>query len=183
MLIIEIWKDIKDYEGYYQVSNYGNVKSLPRYSDNGRRNGLLKERILAKHIAGSISKYYSVNLFKYGKRKYCPIHVLVFETFVQIVPKDMTVNHKDGNSLNNELNNLELITLQENIQKSRDNNIVREYKANKIKVTNLETNEVIYFENANKASIYVGVCSATIRNHANRIYKGIINNKYKVDIA
>lgn len=86
---IEIWKNIKDFEELYQVSNLGNVKSLPR-------KGTTKtEKILIKQI--NKDGYYSVNLCKKGKHYRKFIHRLVAENFISNPNNYLEVNHKDGN--------------------------------------------------------------------------------------
>lgn len=95
----EIWKDIKGYEGLYQVSNKGNVKSL-----NYRHSG--KEGILRPMF--NSNKYLIVNLYKNGNHKNLFVHRLVLMTFAPINNMDkLEVNHKDENKQNNNLNNLE----------------------------------------------------------------------------
>jgi len=74
----EIWKDIPDYEGLYQASNLGRVKSLKRevYSYNGYR--IIKERILKF----TITRYYYVSLRKYNKTKKFYVHQLIAMAFL-----------------------------------------------------------------------------------------------------
>lgn len=102
----EIWKDIKGYEGLYQVSNFGRVKSIPR---NGT---ILKERILQPKI--SKQGYYEVNLNNKYKRKMMKVHRLVAEAFIFNYNNLPFVNHKDFNTLNNNVKNLEWVTPKEN---------------------------------------------------------------------
>lgn len=95
----EIWKDIKGYEGLYQVSNMGNVKSL-----NYRHTG--KERILRPMVIRN--GYLIVTLYKNGKCKRLLVHRLVLMTFAPINNMDkLDVNHRDENKKNNNLDNLE----------------------------------------------------------------------------
>ena len=90
----EVWKDILGYEGLYQVSNLGRVKSI----------GYGKERILKP---GSCRGYLFVSLCKNHKIKYCRIHRLVAQSFIPN-PKNLPmVNHKDENPSNNSVENLE----------------------------------------------------------------------------
>lgn len=95
----EIWKDIKEYEGLYQVSNKGNVKSL-----NYHRTG--EERILKPMV--DRGGYLTLMLYKNGKCKNLKVHRLVLMTFNPIDNMDkFDVNHKDENKQNNNLDNLE----------------------------------------------------------------------------
>lgn len=101
MKINEIWKDIPGYEGLYQVSDWGRVKSL-----NYGRTG--KERIMKPILK---KEYYNVSL---PKRKYYRIHRLVVTTFIGPIPPGMVVNHINEDKLDNRLSNLEIVTPAEN---------------------------------------------------------------------
>lgn len=120
----EIYKDIKGYEGLYQVSNLGNVKSL-NYNKTG------KEKTLIPHITGS--GYLSISL---GRKYRQYIHRLVAEAFIPNPNNLETVNHKDENKQNNSVQNLEWMTNKENVQYS---------KATKIKCLDLKTKEITYY--------------------------------------
>ena len=106
----EIWKDIDGYEGLYQVSKLGRVKSLARI-DSLRR--CVKERILKPGL--SSSRYLSVVLFGYQKKAYL-VHQLVAIAFLDHKPcgHKLVVDHKDFDRTNNKLSNLRLITVREN---------------------------------------------------------------------
>ena len=104
---MEIWKDIKDYEGLYQVSNIGRVKSLY----NGRHN-LYREKILKP---GKKNSYYFVVLSKNNTRTQFLVHRLVAEAFIPNTDNLPQVNHKDENKLNNSVDNLEWCTAKYNI--------------------------------------------------------------------
>ena len=95
---MEIWKDIKGFEGKYQVSNYGNVKSL-----NYNRTG--KERLLKQNI--DKYSYHNIHLYSYGKDKRFLIHRIVAEAFIPNPDNLPYVNHKDENKKNNCADNLE----------------------------------------------------------------------------
>lgn len=104
----EIWKDIPNYEGMYQVSNLGRVKSF--VTKNVK---ILKQTKLK-------SNYYKVGLFKYGVLKNIQTHQLVAMAFLNHIPCGfgIVVDHIDNNGLNNKLENLQLISHRENISKS-----------------------------------------------------------------
>lgn len=105
---MEIWKDIKDYEGLYQISNYGRVKSLPRMMKNRKCEEIIKTpSVLPKG-------YLKVSLCKNGKIKYFFIHRLVAEAFIPNENNYPCVNHKDCNTSNNNVYNLEWVTYKEN---------------------------------------------------------------------
>lgn len=96
--MIEIWKDIPGYEGKYQVSNTGEVKSL-------NYNGTGKAKLL-KQLDNRYG-YLRVTLFKNGKRKWFRVHRLVAMTFLPNPNNYREVNHKDENKYNNNVDNLE----------------------------------------------------------------------------
>jgi len=111
---IEVWKDVKGYEGLYQVSNMGRVKSLERtvIRKNGKKQ-TIRERIL-KPIVGQ-DGYLLVNLYdSSGKRKSFYAHRLVCETFLDNPENKPCVNHIDENKTNNVVSNLEWCTYKEN---------------------------------------------------------------------
>ena len=114
----EIWKDIQGYEGFYQISNLGNVKSLERVIDKG--NGILqhrKERIMNKRE--SVDGYYVAKLNVNKKSKSIAIHILVARHFIDNPNNYPEVNHKDCNRKNNQVNNLEWCTHQQNVEYSK----------------------------------------------------------------
>ena len=106
----EIWKDVSEYEGFYQVSNKGNVYSVERKDSQGQRRG---GRILKpKYSRGG---YLMVHLYKNGKMKAKSVHRLVAETFLPN-PNDLPqVNHRDEVKDNNKVGNLEWCDSKYNI--------------------------------------------------------------------
>lgn len=110
----EIWKDIKGYEGIYQVSTIGRVKALPRtVTDSLGRTMRKEERILATRPS-SQTGYLSINLTKDGKVKTHSVHRLVAEAFIPNPMELPCVNHKDETRDNNMVDNLEWCTYQYN---------------------------------------------------------------------
>jgi len=112
----EIWKDIPDYEGYYQASSLGRVKSLERvvYRSNGRHY-IAKERILKAGI--NRWGYLAVNLSKDGEQKTFKVHKLVAMAFLghKRCGHKRVVNHIDNDKTNNKVSNLEIVTQRENV--------------------------------------------------------------------
>lgn len=110
----EIWKDIKGYEGLYQVSNLGNVKSLKRQVYAGKnRLRWQYEKILSTNKTNG-NGYKIVSLSKDNKSKNKYIHRLVAETFLNNPNNYKYINHKDENKDNNCVDNLEFCTAQYN---------------------------------------------------------------------
>jgi len=106
----EVFKDIKDYEGHYQISNLGAVKSLKRNS----------ERVISPSI-DKTKGYYRVCLYKNSERKSFYIHQLVAIVFLEHKPNGnlLVVDHIDNDKTNNELNNLQIISNRENLSKDK----------------------------------------------------------------
>lgn len=103
----EIWKDIKGYEGLYQISNYGNVKSLSRQHWNGNGWWTSKDRILVPRTSKNKNHYYSVQLVKEGVKRNTNIHRIVAEHFLENPNNLEYVNHINENKLDNRVENLE----------------------------------------------------------------------------
>lgn len=123
--IQEIWKDISGYEGLYQVSNLGRIKSLKGYYHR-------KEKILKSGIRNG---YYVINLSKKRERKSYQVHRLVAQAFIPNPDNYLIINHKDENPLNNYVGNLEWCSQKHNVCWSS-------YKMRKRKgITHSNTNE------------------------------------------
>jgi len=105
----EFWKNILRYEGLYQASNLGRIKRLFNF-------GCKKERILSPSNDGY--GYLQIGLCKNNIRKNFKVHRLILETFVGPRPDKMECLHIDGNSKNNNLNNLKYGTHKENMKNS-----------------------------------------------------------------
>ena len=116
----EVWKDIEGYEGLYQVSNLGRVKSLERWQYNPICKDCkqyVPERIRTasdKKDKGKNQGYLSLALYKHNKGKNVYVHRLVAEAFIPNHEGKETVNHKNGDKHDNRAENLEWNTYSEN---------------------------------------------------------------------
>ena len=113
---MEMWKDIKGYEGVYKVSDFGRVKSLSR-ADSANRKRLGSIRSIAVNGRG----YSCLTLCKDGKNKSFNIHQLVAIAFLNhsLCGHEIVVDHIDNDKSNNHLNNLQLITNRKNCSKDK----------------------------------------------------------------
>lgn len=109
---MEIWKDIPNYEGLYQVSNLGRVRSLDRLDSLGRK---IKGKVMSNRMGGN---YFKVSLCKDSKIKDEYVHVLVAKSFLNHnKQRGIVVDHINNDSFDNRLENLQIITQRENINK------------------------------------------------------------------
>lgn len=117
----EIWKDIPNYEGYYQISNLGNVRGMDRtiISKTGK-NYKIKGRLLKKNKKGK-QDYLIVNLNKKGKHTSITIHKLVAIAFLNHKPCGfkVVVDHINNIKTDNRVDNLQLISTRMNSCKDK----------------------------------------------------------------
>lgn len=149
---MEIWKDIKGYEGLYQVSNLGRVKSLTRTYKCSR----IKEHIVEPHIE-KVSGYYKFVLWKQGKFKNHFLHRIVAISFLDNPNNYPIINHIDGDKLNNSIDNLEWCTRKENVQHAYKNGLMTTKKVCKCDI------------NDNVIEIYESIKEATRKNKTTHI--------------
>ena len=117
-----MWKAIRGYEGYYEVSDLGEVRSLDRVvteksgKHQGKRRFLKGSNMKLTESKGNNRNqgYYVVNLHKDHKTQVIPVHILVARTFIPNPDNLPTVNHKDGNKHNNFASNLEWVSYADN---------------------------------------------------------------------
>jgi len=155
----EFWKDVIGYEGYYQISNIGRLKSLDRIVGNDKKfslkGGLLK-------LCGK--RYLKVMLAKDGIRKNKEIHRLVGLHFVDGYFEGAVVNHKDGDKFNNNHANLEWCTVDQNNLHAKENNLLKPPTSfnhgNSIDILNLETG--IFYGSLREASATININRCTL---------------------
>lgn len=120
----EVWKDIEGYEGVYQISNFGKIKSLER--SLRRSNGVIQtrnERLLRQ--SENMFGYLMVTLHLENSKKTIAVHRLVAKAFVTQKKGCIEVNHIDGNKQNNMADNLEWCTRKQNVDHSFDKGLRR----------------------------------------------------------
>ncbi len=120
---IEIWKDIPDYEGRYQISNLGTVKSLRIIGrrkcglERTHKDKILKPRLQSGYLVVCLCSPRGKSI-----RKEMLVHRLIAQAFIPNIENKPCVNHIDNNRINNNISNLEWCTHQENISKHFANN-------------------------------------------------------------
>lgn len=168
--MIEEWRDIKGLEGFYQVSNLGRVKSLERSYKRGNVSCLQKELIMKQSLLKR--GYYQITFFYQKNKIRKTVHRLVALAFIPNPLNKKTVNHKDGNKLNNCVSNLEWNTYKENTQHAFDNNLCHGIN---VIVYCKRTNNKKTFKTQQKASLFM---SKNISYVANQKIKNIWENKF-----
>lgn len=150
--MIEIWKDIPGYEGLYQISNYGNVRSM----NYNKKVGNIKELKPNTTRDG----YLEVHISKDSKRRYFLIHRLVAQAFIDNPDNKPQVNHIDGDKSNNNVSNLEWVTNGENQRHAYDNGLKSArgaYEANRKPVRCVTTGKE--FNSIKEAALYYNIKS------------------------
>lgn len=170
----EIWKDVPGYEGHYQCSNFGNIKSLKTLINVRYKKTTIKEIIMKPSISNG---YKGISLSKNGKIEGFKIHQLVAITFLnhKRCNSIKVVDHIDNNKLNNHVSNLQIISTRENSSKNRIN------KSGFTGVLVCENKYRCYID-INKKRRYLG--TFTTKQEASEIYKKSVENldKFTGDI-
>lgn len=166
----EEWRDIKGYEGRYQVSNKGRVKTVDRYKSDGRHQPeAIRKTELDRH------GYEFALLYNENGYKRHSVHVLVANVFIPNDDNKPQINHIDGNKINNNLNNLEWCTASENqlharkiglaVSRYGDDNTSTKVPDSSIKeMRRLRNNGFTLQQLADKYSVSFGYVGRVLRN-------------------
>jgi Mor family transcriptional regulator len=166
---LEIWKDIPGYEGYYQASTHGRIRSLDRWvNDNGGQR-LHKGKILKNRINNC---GYFVTRFVIDNKVIChTTHKLIAMTFLTKSDPNLEIHHIDGDKLNNYINNLEYVTRGGHVKKTLK---LKQYKPNigekhpKAKTTE---EDVVNIRNRYKKGETIKELSKYYKVHKNTIFQ------------
>ena len=173
----EVWLDIKDYEGYYQVSNLGRIRSLDRESKHSKNHTrFIKGKILSLRENKSRAGYFEVSLHKNKKEKRFRVHRLVAEAFLNNENNFPQVNHIDGDKSNNTIWNLEWVTDLQNKKHAWENGL---YSSNhrKREIECIETGKI--YESVQKASELIPCDRKYLFKHLKGEVKSVKGLTYK----
>ena len=149
----EIWKDIKEYEGLYQVSNLGRVRSLPRTARNNNGYRKVVERFLKLNL---VYGYFTARLNKNNKGRLFKVHRLVAEAFIPNPENKPCIDHINGCRTDNRVENLRWVTYKEN-----SNNIITKLRFRRLSNV-LCTETGIIYTSATDAEKETGIHRSSI---------------------
>ena len=159
----EIWKNIYGYKGLYQVSNTGQVYSSIKKWIPGSKNPLCQDGRMLKQV---LRKGYLVLQLSKNKRRVYSVHRLVAQAFHPNPEKKRTVNHKDGNKLNNNDWNLEWNTHSENNKHAFETGLRKTVTGVKHWCTKLSEKDMLKIQKSNLTNVALAkiykVCPETI---------------------
>lgn len=164
-MIDESWKDVEGYEGLYEVSNHGRVRSHKNKRTTAYKNGKTIERTWQPRVLKNKNpsgRDIRVALWKDKKPKDFLVHRLVAIAFLPKVEGKNYVNHIDGNPKNNNVINLEWCNHTENNNHAFDSGLIK--TARRVVLVNKNTMEATYFRSASKASLFLGKNDTFVSN-------------------
>ena len=150
----ENWKPVSECNGEYSISNFGRVKSYKR----GR------ELILKPYLVGDLgNQYFAIEIWVNGKQKMCKIHRLIALAFIPNLENNPQVNHKDGDKLNNNIDNLEWCTSKENIQHAWDNGL---FESTRLAISKARSKPVVDITNGKKYNSLTEACKENNQSYS-----------------
>lgn len=149
---MEKYIDIKGYEGIYQVSNLGNIKSI-KY--------LNTERVLRVYVNPDGYEY--IGLWKYGMCAKYKVHLIVAHNWLDKIEGKKYINHKDGNKTNNKVDNLEWCTKSENTKHAYDIGLMDNVIESTSKVV-VDINTGVFYNSAREVARLYGYNHSTLYN-------------------
>ena len=154
----EVWKPVKGYEGSYEVSNLGNVRSLSRVVHRTTSDRFVRGQIMSKQLMPN--GYESVTLRKNGRQRRLYVHRLVAEAFLPNEQSLREVNHRDENKSNNTLENLEWCSHSYNMKYAGGS--IRRIKNRRKPVVVIDSGRPVRFESIARAANWLGVGITTV---------------------
>lgn len=184
----EIWKDIPGYEGIYQASTLGNIRTAEGKTTSNKRYAVRhwKQRVLKPKSPKSNGRRgdLRVSLWKDGGSKDFLVARLVAMTWVQGYSNDMTVNHIDGNYLNNRIDNLEWVSMRDNIRKGFETGL---FSKSQTKVRLIDENyNYIDFASLSEANRYLSRSHGYLYNRIKRsnfTAKALDGEEFRVEVC
>lgn len=164
-----IWKDIKGYENLYKINNTGEVMSIRR------------KKLLSPGITKSGYKF--VTLSKNGKTKHFDVHRLVASTFIETNDFNLDVNHKDGNKLNNKVENLEWCTRSYNLKHALKLKLINSQCKIRRKVIISKEEKIIQFEDMKSCCNYFGFTKCWLGNYMRKNGNPCVYNGWEITVG
>lgn len=187
----EIWKDIAGYEGIYQASNLGRVRSLDRIDCRG----VARKGTILKPFRDGKKGYVAVSLLKNGKGCRSKVHRLIATVFIrQPIPGEQ-VNHINGIRDDNRISNLEWVTCQQNIRHSFDSLNKKSFgghsgktgrnhhQSKSVIATRLSDGVVEHFESVAQAAKALGIPSGSIPRCCNGVYRSSHGYSFEYEVS
>ena len=176
----EVWKDIPEYEGLYQASSLGRIRTVEgKVTKNRKYNRRVWKSRIMKGRGNNNAAGMRVGLWKDGKVKDFLVARLVARTFLGEPLPGYTVNHKDGNRMNNQIDNLEWLSRGDNIRHAFDNGL---YSAS-IKIYAASDGNGSVFRSMSEFDRYIGRKVGYTSNalKRNRVITDIDGRVYRVE--
>ena len=167
--IQETWKDIPGYEGLYQASNLGRIRSF-------KRNNI---RILKPGKNRDGSGYYIVKLYLNSVRKNVSVHRLLWTAFNGLIPEGLQINHLNENKADNRLENLSLCTAKENINYGTRNKRAGEKLCKRIQMLDKNNNILKTFNSLKEAAQFLNKNKTTAYSNISKCLHGKIKSAYR----